>query len=178
MLDSFANYFWQHPAAVIAAAITVIIVLIWMTGSGSRQRFISFKRSKETDQLARDLSRIAAALERIARNQETPTDYVGRPIPPAWEGIISAGEPAEEASVPGPVVASNGERSAPLRAAADRPEDPAAFGAPVDTTIASPAPGAARESGAGSFVNPLGGTAGLLGGKKKLDLPNPLYRPK
>jgi hypothetical protein len=172
MLDSFANYFWQHPAAVIAAAIAIIIVLIWMTGSGSRQRFISFQRTKETDQLARDLSRIAAALERIARNQETPTDYVGRPIPPAWESTISAGESAEEVAAHTAPVAGNGERAVPVGApaAADQLEAPAAF--------APPAPAPVRESGPGGFVNPLGGTSGLLGGKKKLDLPNPLYRPK
>ncbi|MFZ0641213.1 MAG: hypothetical protein WA020_11525 [Candidatus Acidiferrales bacterium] len=170
MLDSFASYFWQHPAAVIAAAIGIIIVLIWMTGSGSRQRFISFQRTKETDQLARDLSRIAAALERIARNQETPTDYVGRPIPPAWESTISAGEPAEE--IPAAPVAGDGERTVPVGApaAADQLEAPAAF--------APPAPAPVRENSPGSFVNPLGGSGGLLGGKKKLDLPNPLYRPK
>jgi hypothetical protein len=158
MLDSLTNYFWQHPIAIAIAAIGVIIVLIWMTGSGSRQRFITFQRTKETDQLARDLSRIAAALERIARNQETPTDYVGRTIPPAWESTISAGPPAEETpehAVPAP---ENGE--------------PHASAAPAPL---APSPG--RESGARSFANPLGDTESLLG-KKKLDLPNPLYRPK
>ncbi len=141
-----------------------------MTGSGSRQRFISFQRTKETDQLARDLSRIAAALERIARNQETPTDYVGRPIPPAWESTIPAGEPAEEIPAHRVPVAGNGELAVPVGAVA------AAEG--VSAPAVPLAPGPARESGSGSFVNPLGGTTGLLGGKKKLDLPNPLYRPK
>jgi hypothetical protein len=155
MLDSLTNYFWQHPIAMAIAAIGLIIVLIWMTGSGSRQRFISFQRTKETDQLARDLSRIAAALERIARNQETPTDYVGRSIPPAWESTISAGPPAEESPEPAAAVPENGEPRAP----------------------APPAPSPARESGGRSFANPLGDAESLLG-KKKLDLPNPLYRPK
>ncbi len=159
MLDSFTNYFWQHPVAIAIAAIGLIIVLIWMTGSGSRQRFISFQRTKETDQLARDLSRIAAALERIARNQETPTDYVGRAIPPAWESTISAGLPAEETPEQAAPVPENGEPRAPVAAPAP------------------PAPSPARESGVRSFANPLGDTESLLG-KKKLDLPNPLYRPK
>ncbi|MGB6483256.1 MAG: hypothetical protein WBE86_07190 [Candidatus Acidiferrales bacterium] len=166
MLDSFANYFWQHPATIIAAAIAVIIVLIWMTGSGSRQRFISFQRTKETDQLARDLSRIAAALERIARNQETPTDYVGRPIPPTWEASISAGAPAEEIPAHMAEIPGNGEPTVPV--GVDRTEAPAVSVPPVPTPV--------RESG--SSANPPGGATGLLGGKKKLDLPNPLYRPK
>lgn len=92
MLDSFTNYFWQHPAAVLAAAIAAIIILIWMAGSGSRQRFITFKRTKETDQLARDLSRIAAALEKLARGREAPMDYLNRPIP---QDTISKGESVE-----------------------------------------------------------------------------------
>ena len=146
MLDSLTNYFWQHPVAIAIAAIGLIIVLIWMTGSGSRQRFISFQRTKETDQLARDLSRIAAALERIARNQETPTDYVGRAIPPAWESTISAGPPAEETPEQAASVPENGEPRAPA--------------AP-----APPAPSPARESGVRSFANPLGDTESLLGKK-------------
>lgn len=177
MLDAFTNYFWQHPIAVVAALITVIIVLIWMTGSGSRQRFVTFKRTKETDQLARDLSRIAAALERIARNQETPTDYVGRPVPPNWESTISAGEAAEERTEQHVVSHDDGEPSVPVGApaAVDRAEAP---NASVPTVNSPAAPTPTRDTGSGSFVNPLGGSAGLLGGKKKLDLPNPLYRPK
>jgi hypothetical protein len=163
MLDSLTNYFWQHPVAIVCAAVAAIIVLIWMTGSGSRQRFISFNRSKEVDQLSRDLSRIAAALERIARTQEsqpTPADYLGRPAPAGWEGSARSSESADEApqivNVP-----PNGEPDFSREAsdAADRAESSA-------------------RTPSGSVVNPLGGTAGLLGGKKKLDLPNPLYRPK
>ncbi|MGC1106041.1 MAG: hypothetical protein WA876_05850 [Candidatus Acidiferrales bacterium] len=167
MLDSFANYFWQHPATIIAGAIAIIIVLIWMTGSGSRQRFISFQRTKETDQLARDLSRIAAALERIARNQETPTDYVGRPIPPAWESTISAGPPTEEIPAHMAEIPGDGEPTVPVGApaGADRAEAPVMSAPPLPTPVRGSA-------------NPPGGSAGLLGGKKKLDLPNPLYRPK
>lgn len=169
MLDSLTNYFWSHPLAMVGLAVAAIIVLIWMTGSGSRQRFITFKRTKESDQLARDLSRIAAALERIARSQETPTDYVGRPIPPGWEENISAGEPAEEASShqAAPEVPANGEH-AHVKPQADNAEAPVA---------PPPAAASARES-SGSPRIPLGGTEDLLGGKKKLDLPNPLYRPK
>ena len=170
MLDSLTNYFWSHPIAMVGVAIAAIIILIWMTGSGSRQRFISFKRTKETDQLARDLSRIAAALERIARSQETPTDYVGRPIPPGWEENISAGEAAEEVpQARGATAPGNGER-VPVGAQADQMEAPVAS--------PSPAPSTAREPSSAGFANPLGHTADLLGGKKKLDLPNPLYRPK
>lgn len=170
MLDSLTNYFWSHPIAMVGAAIVAIIILIWMTGSGSRQRFISFKRTKETDQLGRDLSRIAAALERIARNQETPMDYVGRPIPPGWEENISAGEASEEAAnEPETAVPVNGER--------------VSVGAPAGQTKSAaasppPAPSFAREPSVSGHANPLGRTADLLGGKKKLDLPNPLYRPK
>ena len=164
MLGSFANYFWQHPVAVIVGAVAVMILLIWMTGSGSRQRFITFKRTKETDQLARDLSRIAAALERIARSQETPTDYVGRPIPPDWEGTISAGEPAEAVAEQAP---ANGEIGVPVGAPAS-----------AERSGPPPAPTPARQNTTMALVNPLGGTAGLLGNKKKLDLPNPLYKPK
>lgn len=172
MLDSFADYFWQHPALIIGAAIAVIIILIWMTGSGSRQRFISFRRSKETEQLMRDVNRIAAALERIARSQETPTDYVGRPIPPGWEHSISSGDPAEDVVAHGPAVAIETESVVPVAAPTEAglADEPPASDAPTSAP--------AREVQPSSFTNPLGGTAGLLGGKKKLDLPNPLYRPK
>ena len=178
MLDSLTNYLWQHPIAIAIAAIALIIILIWMTGSGSRQRFVTFKRTKETDQLARDLSRIAAALERIAKSQETPMDYVGRPIPPAWEDSISAGVPSGE--IPQPASAPrNGEPNVPVGAVAEERVE-AAAGAP--SANSPPAPnrpgGPARENGPASFVNPLGGTSDLLGNKKKLDIPNPLYRPK
>lgn len=190
MLDSFANYFWTHPVAIAVGAIAVIIILIWMTGSGSRQRFITFKRTKETDQLARDLSRIAAALERIARSQETPTDYVGRPIPTGWEESISAGEPSEEVSPQTPATASqeaieaitedihgNGidHNSADLRTNPGVPRE-AATNSPAHAAPVAPPP--ARENQPASFTNPLGRTADLLGKKKKLDIPNPLYRPK
>lgn len=168
MLDSLSNYFWSHPIAMVGVAIAAIIILIWMTGSGSRQRFITFKRTKETDQLARDLSRIAAALERIARSQETPTDYVGRPIPPGWEENISAGDAAEGVpQAPTLAVPGNGEH-VPVGAAADQ----------VEVPVASPPPASNPSREASGFANPLGRTADLLGGKKKLDLPNPLYRPK
>lgn len=189
MLDSFANYFWTHPLAIAGAAIAVIIILIWMTGSGSRQRFITFKRTKETDQLARDLSRIAAALERIARSQETPTDYVGRQIPRGWEESISAGEPSEDA-LPQAHATANPESVEAAMAA-----DEHAFSAHGDGThsevanlhsnapVAHPAnavpvpPAPLRENPPMVLTNPPGRTADVLG-KKKLDLPNPLYRPK
>ncbi|MHB8484242.1 MAG: hypothetical protein ACYDCM_00725 [Candidatus Acidiferrales bacterium] len=166
MLDYFVNTYWAHPVAVSAAVIAVIIVLIWMAGSGSRQRFIVLKKTKETDLLARDISRIASALEKIAKQREIPTDYVGRPIPPGWEDMISSGEPAEEEPSTAPVMAGN--------AAAAKVEDVAAkradgAEAPKRAASANPSSG---------FVNPLRGTESLLGGKKKLDLPNPLYRPK
>lgn len=176
MLDSFANYFWQHPAAVIAAAVAIIVVLIWMTGSGSRQRFIVFKRTKETDQLARDLGRIATALERIAHNQQSRTDYVGRPIPTGWEDTISAGAPAEEEPMQEAAIHRNGDSGLPIEA--EERDEPAFTPGPRSNSPAAPnSPSPARVT-PGSFVNPLGGSAGLLGGKKKLDLPNPLYRPK
>ncbi|MHB8413266.1 MAG: hypothetical protein ACYDDI_15160 [Candidatus Acidiferrales bacterium] len=158
MLDYFVNVYWAHPVAISAAVIGVIIILVWMAGSGSRQRFIVLKRTKETDQLARDVSRIASALEKIAKQREIPTDYVGRPIPPGWEETISSGEPVEdervvtEVAVPTAVVAAE-----PRRAITPNP-------VPAANPPAS--------------ANPLGGTASLLGGRKKLDLPNPLYRPK
>lgn len=184
MLDSFANYFWTHPLAIAGTAIAVIIILIWMTGSGSRQRFITFKRTKETDQLARDLSRIAAALERIARSQETPTDYVGRPIPPGWEENISSGEPSEEvASGPASAHANQAEAvfSVPGtnhdEAIASQHANPPAAYPTNGGQIPSAQPGAARQNQPTSLPNPLGRTADLLG-KKKLDIPNPLYRPK
>jgi len=165
MLDYLVNVYWTHPVAVSAAVIAVIIVLIWMAGSGSRQRFIILKKTKETDQLARDISRIASALEKIAKQREIPMDYVGRPIPPGWEDMISSGEPVEEEAST-PVMAGN--------AAAAKSEDAAAkrndgAEAPKRAANANPSSG---------FVNPLRGTESLLGGKKKLDLPNPLYRPK
>lgn len=160
MLNYFVNVYWAHPVAISAAAIAVIIVLVWMTGSGSRQRFIVLKRTKETETLARDLSRIASALERIAKQREIPTDYVGRPIPPGWEETISSGVPLEDDSETGEVLAGD---SAAMKGA------PAAqIAEPRKIVTQSPAP----------IANPLGGTATLLGGKKKLDLPNPLYRPK
>ncbi len=189
MLDSFGNYFWTHPVAIAGAAIAVIIILIWMTGSGSRQRFITFKRTKETDQLARDLSRIAAALERIARSQETPTDYLGRRIPPGWEESISAGEPSEDVALQMPATANSETVEAAMatdapgyathgdggrsQAAAQQSNAPTAHSA----NAAPVAPPPSHENQPTSGANPLGGTADLLG-KKKLDLPNPLYRPK
>lgn len=167
MLDYFVNIYWAHPVAVSAAVIAVIIVLIWMAGSGSRQRFIILKKTKETDLLARDISRIASALEKIAKQREIPTDYVGRPIPPGWEDMISSGEPSEEEPLTAPVMAGN--------AAAAKSADVAA--AERDDTPGT-AKRAANTNPSSVSANPLGGTASLLGGKKKLDLPNPLYRPK
>ena len=166
MLDYFVNTYWAHPVAVSAAVIAVIIVLIWMAGSGSRQRFIILKRTKETDQLARDISRIASALEKIAKQREIPTDYVGRPIPPGWEDMISSGEPAEEEPSAAPVMAGNAAAKSEEVVATERDDSP---GAPKRAANTNPSSG---------FVNPLRGTESLLGGKKKLDLPNPLYRPK
>lgn len=163
MLDSFVNYFWAHPIAIGAAAAAIVIILIWMTGSGSRQRFIVLKRTKETDQLARDLGRIATALEKIAKQHELPTDYVGRPIPSGWEDTISAGEPAEE-HADSSNAAGAGNSTAPKAPA-------------VTESVAAPAAAAPASANSSSFGNPLGGTADMLG-KKKLDLPNPLYRPK
>lgn len=173
--------------AIAAGAIAVIIILIWMTGSGSRQRFITFKRTKETDQLARDLSRIAAALERIAKSQETPMDYVGRPIPPGWEENISAGEPSEEGRPHAPATANPDAVEAAIAAethgngtehdsAAPRGVQPGAQ-APAANSAAAHSDNGPRQNQPASFTNPLGPTADLLG-KKKLDLPNPLYRPK
>ncbi|HVA17557.1 MAG TPA: hypothetical protein VMV59_07580 [Candidatus Dormibacteraeota bacterium] len=167
MLDYFINTYGTHPVAVSAAVIAVIIVLIWMAGSGSRQRFIILKKTKETDQLARDISRIASALEKIAKQREIPTDYVGRPIPPGWEDMISSGAPAEDVPGTAPVLAGSAATTKSEDVVvAERNETPEA---PKRVANANPSPG---------FVNPLGGTASLLGGKKKLDLPNPLYRPK
>jgi hypothetical protein len=181
MLDSLTNYFWQHPLAIAIGAIAGVIILIWMTGSGSRQRFVTFKRTKETDQLARDLSRIAAALERIAKSQETPTDYVGRPIPPQWEESIPSGEPAEEISQHAQASPGNGQRAPVPAAVADERAEAAAASSSVNPAAAPnrlDTPPRPRENSPSSFVNPLGGTSDLLGNKKKLDLPNPLYRPK
>lgn len=178
MLDGLTNYFWQHPVAIVAAIIAVIIVLIWMTGSGSRQRFVTFKRTKETDQLARDLSRIAAALERIAKNQEMPTDYVGRPIPPNWERTISSGDPAEEHSELEFQPTEETEPRVPVGASAGAERTESSTAPAANSPANSPAPSPPRESSSSGFGNPLGGTASMLGGKKKLDLPNPLYRPK
>lgn len=167
MLDYLVNTYWAHPVTVSAAVIAVIIVLIWMAGSGSRQRFIILKRTKETDQLARDIGRIASALEKIAKQREIPTDYVGRPIPQGWEDMISSGEPSDEEPSTAPVVAGNTAAAASEdAAAAERSNGP---GTPKRAANTNPSPG---------FANPLGGTASLLGGRKKLDLPNPLYRPK
>lgn len=178
MLETLTNYFWQHPVAVVAGLIAVIIILIWMTGSGSRQRFVTFKRTKETGQLARDLSRIAAALERIAKNQQTPMDYVGRPIPPNWESTISSGEPAEENGEPQhpELHLEEEEHVAAGPPAGNRAQSPNAPAANPPSN--APSTSAAREASSSSFADPLGGTASMLGGKKKLDLPNPLYRPK
>lgn len=167
MLDYLVNDYWAHPVAISAAVIAVILVLIWMTGSGSRQRFIILKKTKETDQLARDISRIASALEKIAKQREIPTDYVGRPIPPGWEDMISSGEPSEEEPSTAPVMAGHAAAAETADVAATERNDTA--GAPK---------GAANTNPSSEFANPLGGTASLLGGKKKLDLPNPLYRPK
>ncbi|HEV2222633.1 MAG TPA: hypothetical protein VGR84_06490 [Candidatus Acidoferrales bacterium] len=167
MLDYLVNTYWAHPVAVSAAVIAVIIVLIWMAGSGSRQRFIVLKKTKETDQLARDISRIASALEKIAKQREIPTDYVGRPIPPGWEDMISSGEPAEEEPLPEPVITGNGATAKSEEVTATERNDGSE--APKRAANTNPSPG---------FVNPLRGTATLLGGKKKLDLPNPMYRPK
>jgi hypothetical protein len=148
MLQELVNYYWAHPVAVTAAVIGLILILVWMSGSGSRQRFVTLKRNKETDQIARDLSRVASALERIAKSYEMPADYVGRPIPPGFDETIVANHAhAEEPSAP----------------------------AGSESSAASESTGALN---AARSANPLGGTASLLGDKKKLNLPNPLYRPK
>jgi hypothetical protein len=141
MLQELVNYYWAHPVAVTAAVIGGILILVWMSGSGSRRRFVELKRTKESDQIARDLSRVASALERIAKSYEMPADFVGRPIPPGFEETIAMNH-------------ARGEEPSPSTGA-----DSSA--AAVDTS-----------------ANPLGGTASLLGDKKKLNLPNPLYRPK
>ncbi|HKW89766.1 MAG TPA: hypothetical protein VJN21_13540 [Candidatus Acidoferrales bacterium] len=146
MLQSLANDYWAHPVAVTAAIVAVILILVWMTGSGSRQRFITLKRTKETEQISRDLSRIASSLERIAKSYEMPPDYVGRPIPPGYEDTIVKNH-------------ANAEDAA---AASDSPE----------------ATRAAEAAASEKSANPLGGTASLLGDKKRLNIPNPLYRPK
>lgn len=146
MLQGLVNYYWAHPVAVTAAIIAVILILIWMTGSGSRQRFVSLKRTKESEQMARDLSRIASSLERIAKSYEMPADYVGRPIPASYEDTIVKNH-----------------------AAADEPST----SSDSQQTAHAPEATAAEKS-----ANPLSGTASLLGDKKKLNLPNPLYRPK
>lgn len=167
MLDYLVNDYWAHPVAISAAMIAAIIVLIWMAGSGSRQRFIILKKTKETDQLARDINRIASALEKIAKQREVPTDYVGRPIPPGWEDMISSGEPSEEEPSTAPVMAGHAASAKNADVGAEERDDTP--GTPKRAANTNPSSG---------FVNPLGGTANLLGGKKKLDLPNPLYRPK
>lgn len=141
MLQGLVNYYWAHPVAVSATIIAAILILIWMSGSGSRQRFVTLKRSKETEQMARDLSRIASSLERIAKSYEMPPDYVGRPIPPGFEETIAQNHAHADDSSPS---------------------------SQTDSTTAT----------ADKSANPLGGTANLLGDKKKLNLPNPLYRPK
>jgi hypothetical protein len=170
MVQQMVNYFWAHPVALSAAAIGVLIVLIWMTGSGSRQRFMILRRTSQTDQIARDLSRIAGALERLAKAQETPTDFVGRPIPEDFNEVIITNHVGAHAE---------GDHAAPQAApAADAPEESS------DTAVAAAAAASAsnlstahRPAAPAAAPNPLGGTADLLG-KKKLDLPNPLYRPK
>ncbi|HEV2490939.1 MAG TPA: hypothetical protein VGT03_14125 [Candidatus Acidoferrales bacterium] len=141
MLQELVNYYWAHPIAVTAAVIALVLILIWMSGSGSRRRIVELKRTKESEQIARDLSRVASALERIAKSYEMPADFVGRPIPPGFEDTIAKNH------------ANVGEPS-PLAGA--------------DSSAAA----------ADTSANPLGGTASLLGDKKKLNLPNPLYRPK
>jgi hypothetical protein len=152
MLQGLANYYWAHPVAITAGIITGILVLIWMSGSGSRQRFVVMKRTKETEQMARDLSRIASSLERIAKSYEMPTDYVGRPIPPGYEDtIVTNHANADEA-----------------------PTTPVAPG----TSAKDNAPATSEQPAAGKTANPLGETASLLSGKKTLNLPNPFYRPK
>ena len=163
MLQDLVNYYWAHPVGVTVGIIAVILILIWMSGSGSRQRFITVKRTKETEQLARDLTRIANSLERIAKSYEMPPDYLGRPIPPGYEETIvrnhadaNEGPPARRLVEPG------GESTSPAAADSSEPKR-------------APEPDAAVAS---SSANPLGGTASLLGNKKKLNLPNPLYRPK
>lgn len=141
MLQELVNYYWAHPVAVTAAVIGGILILIWMSGSGSRRRFVELKRTKESEQIARDLSRVASALERIAKSYEMPADFVGRPIPPGFEETIT--------------------------------KNHAHAGEPSPSTGADSSAAAAETS-----ANPLGGTASLLGDKKKLNLPNPLYRAK
>lgn len=145
MLQGLVNYYWAHPIAVTAGVIGVILILVWMSGSGSRQRFVTLKRTKESEQVARDLSRIASSLERIAKSYEMPADFVGRPIPPGFEETIVKNH-----------------------ARTDEPSSSAEAGESQRMT----------EAAAEKSANPLGGTASLLGDKKKLNLPNPLYRPK
>lgn len=162
MLQDLVNYYWAHPVGVTVGIIAAILILIWMTGSGSRQRFITVKRTKETEQLARDLTRIANSLERIAKSYEMPPDYLGRPIPPGYEETIIKNHAHAQEGPPGRGLIEPG---------GEGPE-------PSSETNPDEAQRAPDASPSNSSANPLGGTASLLGDKKKLNLPNPLYRPK
>lgn len=165
MLQRLVAFYWQHPVGVAAGVVAAIIIVIWMSATGSRERFIRFRRTKETEQFARDLSRIASALERLAKSREMPADFAGRPVSPAWEEAV-----ARHGAFAEPIPDEGEGNSAEV-------EDSGASGAahPAGVAGASEPPARANPPGA---ANPLGGTANLLGGKKKLEIPNPLYRPK
>ena len=75
----------QHRDAVVfsAAAVLVILALLWATAS--RKRYVILRPSNETEALMLQLHRIAAALERIAARDDVPvftSDEILREPPP------------------------------------------------------------------------------------------------
>jgi hypothetical protein len=75
---SFLNSLLSLPreGLTIAATILVALVVVWLCTLFSRQRFVTIKRSEETELMAFQLRRIADAVEQIAARSEmqSPVD--------------------------------------------------------------------------------------------------------
>jgi hypothetical protein len=61
---------------ISAAIIVALLVLVWLSALLSRHRYVTIKRSEETEFMAFHLRRIADAIERlsVARETQPPTD--------------------------------------------------------------------------------------------------------
>ena len=104
----------QHRDAVVfsAAAVLVILALLWATAS--RKRYVILRPSNETEALMLQLHRIAAALERIAARDDVPvftSDEILReppPVLPVERMAVAEPEPQPESASTPTVVRSAG----------------------------------------------------------------------
>lgn len=91
----------QHRDALVisAAAVLVILALLWATAS--RKRYVILRPSNESEAFVLQLHRIASALERIAARDEVPVftsdEILREPTPQLPIERMEAAEPEPEA---------------------------------------------------------------------------------